>query len=403
LIMNLDHEHIVIGGGISGLGLAHRAAHKGSETLVLERAGRVGGCMSSQSFPGCGDFWVEGGSHTCFNSYGHLLNTLGELGMLERLTPKAKLRYSIWRDDARKSIFSALHPMELAVSLPRLLTGNKAGRGVADYYGAGLGRRNYRDLFGPAFRAVICQEADDFPAALLFRRKPRRKEILRSFTLPGGLSDIPEAIAAQPGLEVRTGHEVTEVRRDRDGFRVAHEGGEALRCRYLTLAVPPDVASRLLRTDFADLASLVGGIGVSEVESLTLCIPKDQVAHLPPLAGLIAVDDAFYSMVSRDYLDHAAYRGFAFHFRPGVLCPEAQLQRACSALGIRETNLCGVQPLANRLPALRVGHAERLAKIDGLLAGTRLALTGNWFYGVSIEDCLTRSHEEFQRVFASDG
>jgi protoporphyrinogen oxidase len=401
--MSNDHEHIVIGGGISGLGLAHRAAGKGIETLVLERGERVGGCINTQSFPGCDGFWVEGGSHTCFNSYGHLLDTLDELGMLARLTPKAKASYSLWRDDTRKSIFSALHPLELAVSLPRIFTGKKAGRSVADYYGAGLGRRNYRDLFGPAFRAVICQDADDFPADLLFRRKPRRKEVLRAFTLPGGLSDIPDAIAAQPGLAVRTGQEVAGVRRDGDGFQVLLEGGEALGCRYLTLAVPPDVAARLLRADFADLAGVVGGIGMAEVESLALCVAKDQVANLPPLAGLIAVDDAFYSMVSRDYLDDAAHRGFTFHFRPGVLCPEAQLQRACAALGIHETAVSGVQPVTNRLPALRVGHAERLAQIDAALAGTHLALTGNWFYGVSIEDCLTRGHQEFQRLFASTG
>jgi len=54
--MHQDFEHIVIGAGISGLGMAHRSVKHGVSTLVLEGADRVGGCMNSQTFPGCGDF-----------------------------------------------------------------------------------------------------------------------------------------------------------------------------------------------------------------------------------------------------------------------------------------------------------------------------------------------------------
>jgi hypothetical protein len=39
-------------------------------------------------------------------------------------------------------------------------------------------------------------------------------------------------------------------------------------------------------------------------------------------------------------------------------------------------------------------------RLDRALAGTRIAVTGNWFLGVSIEDCLTRSLGEHQRLFA---
>jgi hypothetical protein len=123
------------------------------------------------------------------------------------------------------------------------------------------------------------------------------------------------------------------------------------------------------------------------------------VEHLSPLAGLIAVDDAFYSMVSRDYLDDPRYRGFAFHFRPGALSPEAQIERACQAIGVTPNSVVGHTRAINRLPALRVGHPDRIRRIDAALADTRLAITGNWFLGVSIEDCLTRSYREFQRLF----
>lgn len=398
--MSQNFDHIVIGAGISGLGMAHRSAKGGISTLVLEGSDRVGGCMNSRTFPGCGDFWIEAGSHTCFNSYGHLLDTLTDLGMTQRLTPKEKLRYSLWRGGERKSIFSALHPLELVVSLPRLFTGKKAGKGAAEFYGAGLGRGNYRDVFGPAFRAVICQKADDYPADLLFRRKPRRKDVVRSFTFPGGLSAIPQAIAGQDGLQVRTGQRVSKVSRKSDGFRIRLADDSELASRYLTLAVPPNAAAALLPEELEDLRTLAGGIGVSEIETVALCVPAGELAHLPPLAGLIAVDDAFYSMVSRDYLPDERYRGFAFHFPRRALDEDGQLECICRALGIGADRIAGLSRVANRLPALQSGHGDLVQKIDSALAGGRLAITGNWFLGVSIEDCLTRSHGEYERLFA---
>ena len=403
--MSEAFEHIVVGGGISGLGLAHGAARRGIQTLVLEAAERVGGCINSQGFPDCGGFWVEAGTHTCYNSYGHLLDILGDLGLMARLTPKAKVSFFLWRDGKRQSIFSALRLWELLRSMPRLFTTKKGGLSVRDYYAPGLGAANYRDLFGPAFSAVICQEADDFPADLLFRRKPRRKEVLRSFTLPQGLSEIPLAMARQPGLALRTGQTLHEIRRDGAGFRLLMADGNELSCATLSLATPPDVVARLLGAPAGpvvdqEAVAAIAGIGMREIESLVLCVSAQALGHLPPSAGLIAVGEAFNAMVSRDYLADGAYRGFSFHFRPGALTPEDQQQRACAALGIAPVAISGLARVHNRLPALRVGHGERVARIDTALAGTRLGITGNWFQGVSVEDCLTRSHQECERLFA---
>jgi hypothetical protein len=121
---------------------------------------------------------------------------------------------------------------------------------------------------------------------------------------------------------------------------------------------------------------------------------------LKPIAGLIAVDEAFYSAVSRDFLADPSYRGFAFHFRPGVLSEQAQIERACLALGTTPRHIAAQARVRNRLPALRTGHTARVRRLDETLAGTRLAVTGNWFLGVSIEDALTRSRSESDRLFA---
>jgi protoporphyrinogen oxidase len=391
-------DHIVIGAGISGLGAAHFSARLGLDTLVLEAAARIGGCIHSHVFDGLGGFWAEAGGHTCFNSYGNLLSILDDLGLTAQARAKAKVGYRLWRDGQRRSVTSALHPLEALICLPRLLTTPKEGRTVAEYYGRVLGSRNYRDLLRHAFQAVICQPADDYPAEALFRRKPRRKEVIKAFTFDRGLSAVPQAIAGQTSLQVRTGQKVDVIEPDAQGFRVLVEGGETLSCTALTLAVPPDQAARLLPRGFEEARSVAASIGMAEIETLVLAFRASDL-DLPAIAGLIAVEGAFYSAVTRDYLPDPDYRACAFHFRPGALAPEEQVDRACDALGAAPGCIVAQGRVTNRLPALRAGHAALVGRLDRSLAGTRLAITGNWFLGVSIEDALTRSRGEMDRLF----
>ncbi len=398
--MARDFDHIVIGAGISGLGAAHFSARRGLDTLVLEAAPRIGGCIHSHQFPGLGEFWVEAGSHTCFNSYGNLLSILDDLGLTPQVRAKAKVGYRLWRKGERTAVTAALHPLEALISLPRLFTTPKAGRSVAEYYGRVLGARNYRDLLRHAFQAVICQPADDYPAEALFRRKPRRKDVIKAFTFDRGLSTICEAIAGQPSIQVRTGQPVQAIARDGDGFRVSIDGAEPLSCKALTLAVPPDQAAQLISEGFEEARSVAASIGVAEIDTLVLAFRAGDLV-LPPLAGLIAVDDTFYSAVTRDFLPDPGYRACAFHFRPGALASEEQVERACAALGTSPERIAAQARVQNRLPALRAGHAALIERLDGSLAGTRLGITGNWFLGVSIEDALTRSRAETDRLFPS--
>ncbi|MBB1125163.1 protoporphyrinogen/coproporphyrinogen oxidase [Thiospirillum jenense] len=395
-----SHPHIVIGGGISGLGAAYLAARAGTPTLVLERSARIGGCIHTHRFDNLHNFWIEAGSHSCFNSYGTLLDMLEQRHHLSRIVAKTKVSYRLWRQGKRRTILSALHPVELLTSLPTLQRLNKAECSVKEYYGRGLGMRNYRDLFGPAFRSVICQPPDDFPAAALFRKKPRRKRILRSFTMPGGLSDIAALIAGSDGLEVRTDQTITALTRDAGDWQLTLADGSQLTTPRLTLAVPPDVTAQLLTTSHPQIAALVGQIGMAEIDTLVLIFAKATL-KLPELAGLISVDGQFLSAVSRDFRSDPRYRGFSFHFPGGEYSETDQVAAACAALGTQPPQVLAQMQVRNRLPALRQGHHLLVAELNQLLAGQPLAITGNWFAGVAIEDCLLRSASEMQRLLTS--
>lgn len=395
-----DHAHIVIGGGISGLSAAHYALNSGVDTLVLEASDRAGGCINSLAFDSLNDYWIEAGGHTCFNSYGNLLEIMEQLDLLEMTTPKTKRSYKLWVGGQRRGILSALHPLELAVSLPGLFRVEKAGKTVSEYYGRIMGRKNYRDLLGPALRSVVCQDADQFPAEAMFRKKPRRKDVLRAFTMPGGLADIPRAIASQPGFQLRYGAQVRGLVDDGAGYRVRLTDGTSLGCERLTLAVPPDIAGPLLGQVAPEAAAAIEGIGVAEIDTLVMALERSRLS-VEEVAGLISVDGAFLSAVSRDFLPDDRYRGFAFHFPAGQLSERDRELAACRAIDANPADISAKAHVRNRLPSLRADHLERIAALDRALPGTSIAVTGNWFLGVSIEDCVTRSRSEHQRLFAA--
>lgn len=391
-----DWDLLVVGAGISGLGMARMAKRRGVSCLVLEAGPRIGGAINTRLFETPdGPFWAELGAHTCYNSYGNLLEMLEETGQLASLQAREKLRYRMQIGDSLVSIPSQLNVLELLGVLPRLWMSRKAGRSVEEYFGGIIGRRNYARVLGPALDAVVCQPAGDFPADAMFRKKPRRKEILRSYTGPAGLQSLVDGIVAD--LEIRTQSAVTAIEAAGRGYRVELADGESLSAARLALAVAPDVAAKLLRGVLPELASRLDEIAMAEIETQAVLLRAGDIG-LPGLAGIIGRDDSFYSAVSRDLVSDPAYRAFTFHFRPNRLDEAGRLRRICEVLDVEASAILSSVSCKNRLPALRLGHHERIAWIDMRLRELPLGLTGNWFQGVSIEDSLVRSSAECRRL-----
>lgn len=388
------HDVIIVGAGISGLSLAHYCAREGLKTLVLEAAQRPGGTFHSQEFPG--GFWLELGAHTCYNSYGNLLGIMEELGVMGEILKRGKVGFRMLSGGKVVSIPSRMNFPELLVSALRILFLRKEGRTVKSYYGPIVGRRNYEGVFGPVFEAVLSQRADDFPADTLFRKRPRRKGVARSFTMERGLAAITDALASEPGIEVRTASAARKATFASGVFVVETEAGEGLECRFLGLAAPPDRAAGILDAAFPEVSGRLSSIKVKDVETVGVMARKEDVP-LFPLAGLVAKDDIFTSMVSRDTVKNDEYRGFSFHFRQGTEY-EDKIKRICEVLGVERAKLLHVVERKNRVPSLSPHHNKLAGEIDGLLAGKPLLLTGNYFTGLAIEDCVARSRQEFERL-----
>ena len=315
---------------------------------------------------------------------------------IDSIIRRAKVSFKMLIDDSAKSILSQLDLPELLFSVPHIFTLKKKGQSVESYYSKIMGRKNFERVFQPAFSAIICQEADDFPADMLLQKRKRRKDIIKQYTFKAGMQTATDAIASQPNIGIKTGLTVEKISFDGKIFSVATSGGSFESSR-LALASPVAIAAELLQSAFPEVSGLLAQIKTATVDSVGVAVKKEAV-NLSPVSGLIPVNDIFYSVVSRDTVPHEHYRGFTFHFKPGSLTRKAKLERIARVLGLRVVQLEFIAEKENYIPSLRIGHSEIIAKVDRLLAGKPLFLAGNYFRGVAIEDCVSRSLSEFQRL-----
>lgn len=370
---------IVIGGGVSGITAAAQAARDGRDVLLLEAGDRLGGCV--HTWHPVDDFWLELGAHTAYNSYGALLALNRDPGF-GNLIQRAKVGYHFLRNGRPVSPFARLSFLDAALHLPFGLGVKKEGLDVETYFSRLLGPRNWRTLLAPAFAAVLSQAAGPYPAQWLFKRKSRNKAAPRKFTHGGGLQGWLTELAS--GVTVRLSSPVEALALVDGGVEVRC-ADETLVARRVALATPLDVAARLLADIVPELAGRLGETPMADIETHAVVVPVDKV-RLPPVAGLIGGDDAYFSAVSRDYLPHPAWRGFAFHFKPGCLDESARRNKIAEVLGCNENDFADETFKLNRLPALTPASIALAAEFEGRLSATPIRLVGNYLNGMSLGD-----------------
>jgi oxygen-dependent protoporphyrinogen oxidase len=397
-----NYDVIVVGAGISGMSFAHYATKSDNKTLVLEKSDRIGGSFhSSISEDDSRDFWLELGAHTCYNSYRSLIEVIEDCGIVNQIIPRAKVPFRLLKDKQVKSFPSQINFLELLISVPKLFTKKKEGETVKSYYGSIVGKKNFKKVFSALFSAVPSQNADDFPADALFKKRERRKDILKHYTMKNGLGSITEVIAQHNKCEVKLNTEIGKIDKTESGYTIKTNQG-VFTCKQLSICTSITSVPDLIGGIFPTVVDKVAKIKNQKIESFGVVIPKD-ATEIKPFAGLVPTDDDFFSAVSRDTVPNENYRGFTFHFKPDILSPEQKLEKACEVLGIKSNQIIEVREKLNIVPSLRLGHYELIDEIDNLLKGGDLFMSGNYFAGLSIEDCVSRSKAEVKRMVSSLG
>jgi protoporphyrinogen/coproporphyrinogen III oxidase len=395
---------MVIGGGISGLALAWKASLAGRKVLLLEREARVGGCLHSERTKD--GYWFELGAHTTYNSYGGFLDLATGAGVTSAMIDRgpARGRFGFLRDEKYRwltppKVLFQLNWLEGALHAPRGLFASKAGRSVAEYFSAIAGPKNYSRVIGPFLSAVPSQPADTFPAegpGSLFKKRPRREEFSRSFGFDGGIQRVCDAAAAVAGVTTLKGAAVRTLTPRDSGLVAVTEDGREFQATQVAVAAPPDVAVRILGESFPVLAAAIAKVKVVFVESVGVVLPREK-AWMPECAFLVPAGDSFFSCVTRDPFPDSKFRAFAFHFRPDTTRSE-RVARMTAVLRVNESDFLHLAEKRLSLPAPEVGHGALVEGIDRALADTKLMVTGNYFEGLAIEDCIQRSYSEWARM-----
>lgn len=393
-----DYKFIVIGAGVSGAMFAERAADMGS-VLVLDAKDRTGGCLCSAVYD---DFWLELGGHTVYSSYASYINSLGRVNLFSRFLPRVRQPFKMLTADGLVPIKKVMSFSGLFLNGWRLFFLKKDGKTVKEYWSAVMGSRNYEKMFRPMVAAVLSQEGSDFPADMMLKSRPKDKSMPRSFTLFGGMDFFVKKALSRDNITVKASCGAVSAVHEGGIYNITASTGEVFTSENLVIACYPFEASIILKAVSPEISEILGSIPSAKVESMGIIVNKEDVT-LDTLSFIVAQDAPFTSVVSRDVVRDAEYRGFTFHFKPDRLGYEQKLAEAEKVLGIKKDKFLSVQETLHLCPTLAKGHEKNVERTDSLLKNVKgLYITGNYFTGLAIEDCAIRSRKEAERAVKED-
>jgi len=392
------YDCIIVGGGISGISFAHYMKSTDQNILLLEKNSKAGGQIQSIASERISGYWRELGSHTCYNSYIQFLSILKDTGSEDIIQPLNKVSYVLY-DDKIKSIFSGMSIISCILHTPKMFFSkkDKTGKTVKEYFISILGNKNYNKLLTNAFSAVICQPADDYPAEMfLKKRKDKFEEYPRKYTLKGGLSSFIETIIEKDKLSIQTDSEVISVQKQDNIYIVRTSNGDIYQTKNIAFAYNPKALSGLISDIEPEVGNLLSTIPSFGSESVNIIIEKDKL-QLKPVAGIISLSDEFMSAVSRDTIENEKYRSFTFHFEKGKKSKQEKMDIICKVLNINLQEIIEQVTVEHELPSARIQHLYMDKQIEKIKQNDSVYILGNYFYGLSLEDCVHRSNDEFER------
>jgi protoporphyrinogen/coproporphyrinogen III oxidase len=268
---------VIVGGGISGLALAHQLAARGTPFLLLEGSGRVGGVMRSGRVEGHLLEWgPQRGRMT--KEFTALVDELGirdQLIMAPKDLPlfvyrKGKLRRVPFSIPAFLASDILSWPGKLRILLEPFTAGAGDDEAVADFFTRKIGREAYENLAGPLYGGLYASDPKQMVVGLSLRHVLREFNVGRSMMVPllrrGGTIAPPDACSFQEGMETlpRAIHErhrdsirlhtpVRGITRNGAGWVVATDG-ERIDASDVVVTTAAPTAAALLRDAVPDAA-----------------------------------------------------------------------------------------------------------------------------------------------------
>lgn len=233
-----------------------------------------------------------------------------------------------------------------------------------------------------------------------------------------GMASLTAALAARlPAGAARLGAPIERIERDGARWRVAPARGEAQTCDAVIVAAPAPVAARLLATVDGALSAELGRIVYAGASLVVAGYRREQFPRPIDAFGIVvpAVERRrvlAISFSSVKYAHRAPDDCVLLRVFVGGACqpelaelPDEALRAAvreelAELLGVRgEPALWHVARWRGAMPQYHVGHCERVARIESLVAALPgLALAGNAYRGVGVPHCIHSGEEAAQRA-----
>lgn len=437
---------LVVGAGISGLTAAFRLRRAGLAVAVIEAGGRVGGAIETHSEAG---FRFELGPNTVLENHPAVSDLLRDAGLddgpnREKIVASsaAKRRY-LWRGDRleplpggpggllRTPLFSLGGKLRL-LREPWVNRRSKAetetdpDETVAAFVRRRLGGEMLDYAVGPFVSGVYAGDPERlavrWAVPKIFALEQEHGSLIRGalakrkgpapggamFSFREGLETLPRRLAREIG-DVRTGVAASKVTRGAEAFLVETDAG-TISARRVVLAVPSDVAARLLDEATAGRSRTLAEIPYAPVAVVALGVKRSQIAHpldgfgflAPRRESLRLLGCLFPSTIFPDRAPagHVALSAFlGGRTDPEIVDPttwdddrllglvQDELRQAIGLSGPPVVATLRRWPRA--IPQYEVGHGRFVAlaeEIERALPG--LAFACNFLGGVSVPDCI---------------
>lgn len=403
--MNINTENqpvydcIIIGAGVSGISFAHYLRTVNKSVLILEEKDRIGGQIQTFSSNTDNSYWYELGSHTCYNTYVKLLKIVEDTEYTTNIQSLDKCKYVLYTSSGIRKVFSELSLIPMAANCGKIFFSSTKGKTVREYFRPIIGKSNYDKVFSNLFKAVISQKADEYPAEIfLKRRKIRNKNIVRKYSFSGGLASFLQNVVNKDNIPVKINHRVDDIQYDNETnlFTVITNTGEIIKTHNIALATNPQTTAKLTQEIDKPISDILNPVSLFRTESLNVIVSQENL-NISKIAGIIPLNNDFLSVVTRDVVEHPQLRSFTFHFEKGKKNKEEKINIICNVLNIDSDMILEQTQTEHVLPALRLNDLGMASKLDNVRNNQNIFILGNYFHGVSIEDCIHRSSDEFER------
>lgn len=430
----------VVGGGMSGLAAAYELVSGGAEVVVLEGSDRLGGKLRLGSV---GDLTLDLGAESMLARRPEALDLAHAVGLDERVVNPRTITASIWTHGALRAMpptvmgipadVDALAASGIADVEPHVVPVPDEDVSVASFVTERLGRDVLDRLVEPLLGGVYAGHTDSLSLrATTPQIAALGPDLLAGATaaraaadatgpvfagLAGGVGQLPAAVAAVDGIDVRLDATARAITRTAGGWRLSvgpTTDVEHLDVDAVVVAAPAPAAARLIAEDAPDAAFALAAVEYASMAIVTYVFDEPPAFEgsgflVPPVDGTFIKAATVSSNKWQWVADtgRAVIRASVGRAGEATLLQHADSDIAARALADLRTAFGGlpepldwvVQRWGGGLPQYDVGHLDRVAIVERSVAAVPgLEVCGAAYNGVGIPAVIASGRAAARRI-----